>query len=249
MPWTGYPETMVTQLTYTEWVFSLRAQREVQIGYSIRVANAWELFGNDHWVWFTGAVASFRGAIQIVSQWAERENLGPRDRVWQWVHWKNPTNDDVVVKPFLLLAPPIDNRTLMQSSATTARRSVWTLVDVSAGITAVGTVLPDPGGDDSGGGGGGAGGASGGGGQSGRQGLQLAIKPRAVGGERIRKVALTGDLRYVPTGELWGRLDQLVRPRVRPEGPGDRGARSAAPGSPSRGRRRSARRTGPGGDR
>ena len=101
MPWTGYPETMVTQLTYTEWVFSLRAQREVQIGYSIRVANAWELFGNDHWVWFTGAVASFRGAIQIVSQWAERENLGPRDRVWQWVHWKNPTNDDVVVKPYL----------------------------------------------------------------------------------------------------------------------------------------------------
>src|SRR6185436_3596760 len=167
MPWTGYPETMVTQLTYTEWVFSLRAQREVQIGYSIRVANAWELFGNDHWVWFTGAVASFRGAIQIVSQWAERENLGPRDRVWQWVHWKNPTNDDVVVKPFLLLAPPIDNRTLMQSSA----------------ITALGTVLPDPGGDDSGGGGGGAGS---GGGQGGRQGLQLAIKPRAVGGERIR---------------------------------------------------------------
>ena len=24
MPWSGYPETMVTQLTYTEWVFSLR---------------------------------------------------------------------------------------------------------------------------------------------------------------------------------------------------------------------------------
>jgi hypothetical protein len=92
--------------------------REVQIGSSIRVANAWELFGNDHWVWFTGAVASFRGAIQIVSQWAERENLGPRDRVWQWVHWKNPTNDDVVVKPFLLLAPPIADRALMQSSAT-----------------------------------------------------------------------------------------------------------------------------------
>jgi len=131
MPWTGYPETMVTQLTYTEWVFSLRAQREVQIGYSIRVANAWELFGNDHWVWFTGAVASFRGAIQIVSQWAERENLGPRDRVWQWAHWKNPTSDDVVVKPYLLLAPPIENRVLMQSSATTARRSVWTLVDGS----------------------------------------------------------------------------------------------------------------------
>jgi hypothetical protein len=246
MPWTGYPETMVTQLTYTEWVFSLRAQREVQIGYSIRVANAWELFGNDHWVWFTGAVASFRGAIQIVSQWAERENLGPRDRVWQWVHWKNPTNDDVVVKPYLLLAPPIGDRFLMQSTETTARRSVWTLVDVGAGITAAGTVLPDPGGDDSGRGGGGAGG---GGGQGGRQGLQLAIMPRAVAGERIRKVALRGDLRYVPTGELWGRLDQLVRPRVRAEGPGARGSRSAKPGRSARARRRSAQRARPGGDR
>jgi hypothetical protein len=218
MPWTGYPETMVTQLTYTEWVFSLRAQREVQIGYSIRVANAWELFGNEHWVWFTGAVASFRGAAQIVGQWAERENLGPRDRVWQWVHWKNPTNDDVVVKPYLLLAPPIGDRALMQSSATTARRSVWTLVDVNVGITAVGTVLPDPGGDGSGGGGGGGAG----GGRGGDQGLQLTVMPRAVGGERIRKVVLTGDLRYVPTGELRGRLDQIVRPAVRRKSPARR---------------------------
>ena len=232
MPWTGYPETMVTQLTYTEWVFSLRPQREVQIGYSIRVANAWELFGNDHWVWFTGAVASFRGAIQIVSQWAERENLGPRDRVWQWVHWKNPTNDDVVVKPFLLLAPPIADRALMQSSATTARRSVWTLVDrVTAGITAAGTVLPGPGGDSGGGGGGGAGGG-------GREGLQLTVVPRPVGGERIRKVELTGDLRYVPIEELWGRLDQMVRPRVRPERPGGRrGRRTAASFARPRSRR------------
>jgi len=223
---------MVTQLTYTEWVFSLRAQREVQIGYSIRVANAWELFGNDHWVWFTGAVASFRGAIQIVSQWAERENLGPRDRVWQWVHWKNPTNDDVVVKPYLLLAPPIGDRLLMQSSATTARRSVWTLVDrVTAGITAAGTVLPGPGGDSGGGGGGGAGGG-------GREGLQLTVVPRPVGGEKLRKVALTGDLRYVPIEELWGRLDQMVRPRVRPERPGARrGRRTAAPAARPRSRR------------
>jgi hypothetical protein len=232
MPWSGYPETMVTQLTYTEWVFSLRAQREVQIGSSIRVANAWELFGNDHWVWFTGAVASFRGAIQIVSQWAERENLGPRDRVWQWVHWKNPTNDDVVLKPFLLLGPPIADRALMQSSATTARRSVWTLVDrVTAGITAAGTVLPGPGGDSGGGGGGGAGGG-------GREGLQLTVVPRPVGGERIRKVELTGDLRYVPIEELWGRLDQMVRPRVRPERPGGRrGRRTAASSARPRSRR------------
>lgn len=40
MPWSGYPETEVSQLTYTEWLFSLKARREVQIGYSIRVADA-----------------------------------------------------------------------------------------------------------------------------------------------------------------------------------------------------------------
>src|SRR6185295_8725355 len=155
MLWTGYPETMVTQLTYTEWVFSLRAQREVQIGYSIRVADWWELFGNERWVWFTGAVASFRGAIQIVSQWAERESLGPRDRVWQWVHWKNPTNDDVIVKPYVLLAPPLESGWWAQSRPTIARRTIWTLVDrVTAEIAAAGTILPGPGGGSGGGDGG-----------------------------------------------------------------------------------------------
>jgi hypothetical protein len=148
------------------------------------------------------------------------------------VHWKNPTNDDVVVKPYLLLAPPIGDRFLMQSSATTARRSVWTLVDrVTAGITAAGTVLPGPGGDSGGGGGGGAGGG-------GREGLQLTVVPRPVGGERIRKVELTGDLRYVPIEELWGRLDQMVRPRVRLERPGGRrGRRTAASSARPRSRR------------
>ncbi|HEX3036192.1 MAG TPA: hypothetical protein VHT73_13920 [Thermodesulfobacteriota bacterium] len=71
MPWSGYPETEVSQLTYTEWLFSLKARREVQIGYSIRVADAWELFGDSRWLWFNGDVASYSGAIQIVSQWAE----------------------------------------------------------------------------------------------------------------------------------------------------------------------------------
>jgi hypothetical protein len=31
MPWSGYPETMVTQRTFTEWGGSLRAHREVRI--------------------------------------------------------------------------------------------------------------------------------------------------------------------------------------------------------------------------
>jgi hypothetical protein len=32
MPWVGFDETGVTQLTSTEWYFSLGARREVQIG-------------------------------------------------------------------------------------------------------------------------------------------------------------------------------------------------------------------------
>ena len=40
MLWTGYPETTVTQLTCEEWLFSLGARREMQIGYAIRVADA-----------------------------------------------------------------------------------------------------------------------------------------------------------------------------------------------------------------
>ena len=229
MPWSGYPETTVTQLTYTEWVFSLRAHREVLIGYSIRVADAWELFGNGHWVWFTGAVASFRGVVQIVSQWAEVENLGPRDRVWQWVHWKNPTNDDVVVKPYLLLAPPIEEGWLRQSRPTTARKSLWTLVDVTtAGIDAAGTVVPGPG-DDSGGGGGGGGR----GGRGDRDGLALTVVPRPLAGQRLRAVELKGDLRHVPVEELWGRLDQLAGPRA-----GTQGRRRSATGRRRAGRRR-----------
>src|SRR5688500_7208962 len=43
MPWTGGPETMVTHMTFTEWMFSLARKRDVLIGYSVRVRDAWEL--------------------------------------------------------------------------------------------------------------------------------------------------------------------------------------------------------------
>jgi hypothetical protein len=132
------------------------------------------------------------------------------------VHWKNPTAEDVVVKPFLLLAPPIDDRALMQSTATTARRSVWTVVDATDRITAVGTMVPGSG-DDPGNGSGGGGGAGG------RDGVQLTVVPRSVNGERIRKLELRGDLRYVPVGELAGRLDAALRSRGAP-GPAARSA-------------------------
>src|SRR5262245_64020110 len=238
MPWSGYPETMVSQLTFTEWVFSLRAHREVQIGYSIRVADFWELFGDDRWVWFTGAVASKEGAVQIVSQWAEWEPLGPRERVWQWVHWKNPSNDDIVVKPFLLLAPPIDQGWLTQSQATTAHRAVWTLGDrATSRVSAVVTALPDPGGDSGGGGGAGSGGAGGGrGGREGRD-LQLTVAARPLEGQHMRKAELRGDLRYLPPEELWRRLDQSRPPRATRAAAGRRPAGSAVRRGGSRGKR------------
>jgi hypothetical protein len=52
----------------------------------------------------------------------------------------------------------------------------------------------------------------------------LQSVPRSVNGERIRKLELRGDLRYVPVGELAGRLDAALRSRGAP----GRAARSAA---------------------
>jgi len=202
MPWTGYPETTVTQLTYTEWTFSLGAQHEVQIGYSIRVADAWELFGNGHWLWFTGAVVSSRGAVQIMQQWAEVQPLGAQQRVWQWVHWRNPSEVEVVVRPYLLLAPPIEPGWLVQSEQTTVHKRIWTLVDVVAAtsVRAFGHALAGAGGTDGTGAGSGTGGP----------GLETAVAVRPLAHQRLQEIELEGDLRYLPMDELWGRIDQLL---------------------------------------
>jgi hypothetical protein len=204
MLWTAYPETTVTQLTCQEWLFSLAAGAEVQIGYSIRVGGAWELFGNGHWVWFTGAVVSFDGAIQPILQWAEVEPLGPRNRVWHWVHWRNPGRTDVVVRPYLVLVPPIPYSGLMQSEQLNVRKRIWTLVDVvSAKVVAIGDLIkPD---DDSGGGGGGGGGG-------GREDLLVsATTVRPLARQRVREVELADDLRHLPPPELWARLARRSR--------------------------------------
>ena len=140
MPWSGYPATEVTQLEFSEWIFSLKPKREVLIGYSVRVAGGWELFGNGHWVWFTGAVRSYRGAVQILSQWAEAESLGARNRIWQWVHWRNPLDVDVVAQPYFVLVPPLAPGYLPQMEPLSAKKSLWTIVDITSNaITAIGT--------------------------------------------------------------------------------------------------------------
>jgi hypothetical protein len=196
MPWTGYPETAVTQLTfYREWTFSLKAQREVLIGYSIRVENAWELFGNGHWVWFTGGVASNSGAIQIVAQWAEVQPLGPQQRVWQWVHWRNPSQDDVVVQPYVLLAPAVGYGYLVQSEPTTVRKRIWTIADLAtSSIVALGSLITE----------------AGEGGNTGGRELQASLMVQPLSGQRLREIELEGDLRYLPVEELRGRIDHLL---------------------------------------
>jgi hypothetical protein len=216
MPWTGEPETKVTRMTFTEWTFSIAARREVQIGYSVRVQDWWELFGNDHWLSFTGEIMSFRGAVQIVAQWPEVEPLGSRNRVWQWVHWRNLSADSVVVKPHFVLAPPISASLLSQSETTSARRRIWTLADVADDqVVAIGT---DWSGTGSGGdtGGSGSGGGAGSGGAGGREGLAASVAVRPLAGQRVRRVALEGDLRYVPVDELWKHIDRLLERPVRP---------------------------------
>ncbi len=172
MPWSGYPETEVTQLEFSEWIFSLKPKREVLIGYSVRVAGGWELFGNGHWVWFTGAVRSYRGAVQIVSQWAEAESLGARNRIWQWVHWRNPLDVDVVAQPYFVLVPPLAPGYLPQMEPLSAKKSLWTIADITSNaITAIGTEWgggsqgDDGGGDDGDGDDGGGGDHEGGGGR------------------------------------------------------------------------------------
>jgi hypothetical protein len=71
MAWSGLPTTLVSQLTLTEWKFSLRPGRELLTGYTLRSYGAWHVFGDDRWVWFNGVITGSEGAVEIVSQWAE----------------------------------------------------------------------------------------------------------------------------------------------------------------------------------
>jgi hypothetical protein len=133
------------------------------------------------------------------------------------VHWRNPGKTDVVVRPYLILVPPISDSWLMQSEQLNVRKHIWTLVDlVSAKVAAIGSVIS---GDDDAGGG-----AGGGGGGGGKDGLVPAMTVRPLARQRLREVELADDLRYLPPQELWVRLTRRPRPatspatRRRPEG-------------------------------
>jgi hypothetical protein len=199
-----YPATTVTRLALDEWVFSLRAGREVLIGYSIKMNGVWELFGNDQWVMFTGAVESLDGAVQIVAQWAERENIVPRDRVWHWVHWRNPGRSTTIVRPFVLLSPGASVGELTQGRETTVRKHVWTIGDVASdNVTAIVPRFdPADGGED----------GRHGDARPSRAGLQAAVVVRPLHPEqRVLSHALDGDARFLPVTELDTRIETLVR--------------------------------------
>lgn len=138
---------------------------------------------------------SSSGAVQILTQWAEVQPLGPVQRVWQWVHWRNPSEVDVVVRPYVLIAPPIQYGWLRQTEPTTARKRLWTIADlVSANVTALGTAVTDDDRDDAGG-----------------RDLMPGLRLRPLDGQRLREVDLEGDLRHVPIDELWPRIEELLK--------------------------------------
>jgi hypothetical protein len=138
--------------------------------------------------------------------------------VWHWVHWRNPSKSDVVVRPYLVVVPPISSGGLMQSEQLTARRRIWTLVDlVSAKVAAVGSVVRP---DDGDGGDGGAGGR--------QDGLVAVMTVRPLARQRLREVELADDLRHLPPAELWARLARRPRPATSPT------ARRRSEGAPRR---------------
>ena len=217
MAWSGWPTTPVTQMTFTEWDLTLRPGREVLVGYSLSYLGVWHVFGDDKWVWFNGVIRGSRGAIEIVRQWAEAENLGLSHRHWRWVHWRNPSSETVYASARFVLAPPLDDRDLRATGQDSRTKRIWTIGDVvTAGVDAVGFFTPgtddgddgDGGGDDGGDGGGDRNGLQGRA-RTRRHGIVPGIALRPLEGQRLQTIELTGDDRFLPLEELDARVDRL----------------------------------------
>jgi hypothetical protein len=219
MPWSGWPTTLVSQLTFTEWQFALRPRREILAGYTLSYLGAWHVFGDDRWVWFNGVIPGNRGAVEIVTQWAEAENLGPTHRHWRWVHWRNPSNETVYVTPRFLLAPPLEDRDLRVVESSSRTKRIWTIADVASNeFSGTGLFIP-PDDDDEPGGGGAGGGTGGRGGREARpavrherRGVVPGMALRTLEGQRLTAIELIGDERFLPIEEIDARLERLVDP-------------------------------------
>jgi hypothetical protein len=211
MLWSGWPLTQVTQLTFSEWDLTLRPGREVLVGYTLSYLGVWHVFGDDNWVWFNGTIRGSRGAIEIVRQWAEAENLGVSHRHWRWVHWRNPSSETVYASPRFVLAPPLDDRYLRATGQESRTKRIWTIGDIATtDVHAFG--FDRPGGDDDGGDDDGRDGLQGSGRDRDRgivPGITPGIALRPLEGQRLQAIELTGDDRFLPIEELDGRLDRL----------------------------------------
>lgn len=206
MAWSGWPTTPVSQLTFTEWNLTLRAGREVMVGYSLSYLGVWHVFGDDKWVWFNGVIRGSSGAIEIVRQWAEAENLGLSHRHWRWVHWRNPSSQTVYASARFVLAPPLDDRDLRATGQDSRTKRIWTIGDVATtDVHAFGFFTP---GDDDDNDGGGRDGLQGSGRNSAR-GIVPGIALRALDGQRLQTIELTGDDRFLPLEELDARVERL----------------------------------------
>jgi hypothetical protein len=201
MPWSGWPTTQVSQLTFSEWNLTLRPGREVLVGYTLSYPGVWHVFGDDNWVWFNGVIRGSSGAIEIVKQWAEAENLGLSHRHWRWVHWRNPSSETVYASPRFVLAPPLDDRALRATGEDSRTKRIWTIGDVaSANVDAFGFFSPGTGDGDQ----------DGRGGERDRdRGMVPGIALRPLEGQRLQTIDLRGDDRFLPLEELDARIDRL----------------------------------------
>lgn len=206
MPWSGWPTTLVSQLTFTEWELTLRPGREAIVGYSLSDLGVWHVLGGDRWVGIDGVTKGSWGAVEIVRQWSEVENLAAAGhRHWRFVHWRNPSGDSVYIAPRLLLAPPLDGRALDQARTASRTRRLWTIVDAASTVVhGFGFLTPAPGGGDDGGD---AGGGAGGRGDA--HGIVTATSLRPLDGQRLHAFDLTGDDQFLPLEALESRLDRL----------------------------------------
>jgi len=209
MPWSGWPTTPVSQLTFTEWDLTLRPGREVLVGYTLSYLGVWHVFGDDKWVWFNGVIRGSSGAIEIVRQWAEAENLGVSHRHWRWVHWRNPSSQTVYASARFVLAPPLDDRDLRITGQESRTKRIWTIGDVATtDVHAFGFFSPgdDDDQDDD---------RDGGRDETDmnarhrRRGIVPGIALRALEGQRLQTIELTGDDRFLPLEELDTRIERL----------------------------------------
>jgi hypothetical protein len=189
-------------LTFSEWNLTLRPGREILVGYTLSYLGVWHVFGDDNWVWFNGVIRGSSGAIEIVKQWAEAENLGVSHRHWRWVHWRNPSSETVYASPRFLLAPPLDDRNLRTTGEDSRTKRIWTIADVaSTDVHGFGFFRP---GTDEGDRDGGEGGE-----RDGARGIVPGIALRPLEGQRLQTLELRGDDRFLPLEELDARLDRL----------------------------------------